>query len=539
MVQKKVCKSFRARCAHDFTVLNSFYLFRVFWVISLDLDEVEESDPREQNGSDLKDTTGDGADSGSTKKKRKSKKKKDATVTLDDTATEKDPEDDDTSSKVEANAMMPENRMLPVPRVRPNPIYRYLLGFGRVGQILVMEFILADEWIQTYLPALAALLNVITLQVFPSSRRLEYEDTAVSQTTGFVSNDGSIVRGGRKRKAQTQKDDQKALNQLMQIGDVSQARYRFLSQSFMERHGLGAYASESPEEAEMQSRIHRKKKNIVEDGEESDAEWIVEALTQDEPPSGRNGLVDTSVGVSVGSNGPALSVGMEFSFGEGRRKKKRSSLSEVARQTSTSRETKNHSRPRVSDRESGVMGRIRAAGANSLVGRSLLGAYPGDAPPPSEAASSAGLVDFATKYGYGEWSDDDSDEAGPRKKRRRETRSTGPSTKQGKGRKREPAQIGLDFDLSPRSSREIPRAAARASLLRQGSVVGSAMEEVRKRGHSSENTESRRRKVRRKKVDKLVKPAMERLREVETKKVVKPAMDILKQKAREGKSNED
>jgi hypothetical protein len=178
-------------------------------------------------------------------------------VKLDDAATEKDPEDDDASNKVEANAMMPKNPMLPVPRVRPNPIYRYLLGFGRVGQMLVMESILANEWIQTYPPTLAALLNVIVFQVFPSNRRLASgEETAVSQTTGFVSTDGSTVRGSRKRKAQTRKDDQKALNQLMQIGDVSQAKYCFLSQSFMERHGLGAYASESPEEAEMPSRIH-------------------------------------------------------------------------------------------------------------------------------------------------------------------------------------------------------------------------------------------------------------------------------------------
>jgi hypothetical protein len=62
MAQKKVCKGFRARCAHGFTVLNSFYLIRVFWVISLDIDKVKEPDPREQDGSDLKEITGDGGD---------------------------------------------------------------------------------------------------------------------------------------------------------------------------------------------------------------------------------------------------------------------------------------------------------------------------------------------------------------------------------------------------------------------------------------------------------------------------------------------
>jgi hypothetical protein len=59
------------------------------------------------------------------------------------------------------------------------------------------------------------------------------------------------------------------------------------------------------------------------------------------------------------------------------------------------------------------MGRIRAAGANSLVGRSLLGAYPGDVPSPNEAGNPHGLFDLAERYGYGEWSDSE-DETAPR-----------------------------------------------------------------------------------------------------------------------------
>mmetsp|Transcript_804 Transcript_804/g.1774 ORF Transcript_804/g.1774 Transcript_804/m.1774 type:complete len:240 (+) Transcript_804:121-840(+) len=53
------------------------------------------------------------------------------------------------------------------------------------------------------------------------------------------------------------------------------------------------------------------------------------------------------------------------------------------------------------------MGRLRAQGANSLMGRSILGAYPGDLPPPDEAGSSRGVVDLARRYGYGDWSDEE------------------------------------------------------------------------------------------------------------------------------------
>ena len=127
------------------------------------------------------------------------------------------------------------------------------------------------------------------------------------------------------------------------------------------------------------------------------------------------------------------------------------------------------------------MGRLRDLSSNNLVSRSLLGAYPRDALPPTEAASATGLLDLATKYGYGDWSDEDDDEYGApvkqRKKRTKTSSSSGPDdedddydapAKQRKKRttkkrsssggtekrkrKTSPSHLSLDFDLNSSSS---------------------------------------------------------------------------------------
>jgi hypothetical protein len=107
-----------------------------------------------------------------------------------------------------------------------------------------------------------------------------------------------------------------------------------------------------------------------------------------------------------------VSVGVGFAIGESTRKRSKkkssSSISSLARQSTSSTNRRKSSGPRVSDRKGGVMGRLRAAGANSLMGRNILGAYPGDLPPPQEAADPNGLYGLAERYGYGDWSDGDS-----------------------------------------------------------------------------------------------------------------------------------
>ena len=309
------------------------------------------------------------------------------------------------------------------PRIRPNRLYRYLLNYGYFGHVLIMESIMAVEWFHVYTPMLPSLVNYIMHDILKFKRESSRStgESLVSRTSGFLGADGSAIRAGRKKKAQTKKEDERALNQLRRLGDVKQVKYRFLSQSFMERHYLGPYGSNT----EIEVKIDLEEEKLVKDNRlprvidevESDSEWIVEALTQeaieDEEPLGLP--FDSSVGLSLGSDGPRVSVGVGFSIGESSsrkrsKKKSSSSISSLARQSTSSTKRKKSSGPRVSDREAGVMGRLRAAGANSLMGRSILGAYPGDLPPPQEAADANGLYGLAERYGYGDWSDVDNDD---------------------------------------------------------------------------------------------------------------------------------
>ena len=328
----------------------------------------------------------------------------------------------DAEPKEEATSGGHPTPTVPVPRFRPNRLYRFLLRQGRIGHILVMETMLAVAWTKTYFPPVVTVVSFLQKFFISERRRMSAEEdyAVASQTTGFVDAEGSSVRGGKRKKAQTKKADQKAIQQLKRIGDVKQAKYRYLSESFLRRHGLGDYAGAVG--SSVTSEVPRKKVLAIgeEDTEESDAEWIVEALTVEKPkPRRRGSSLTSSVDVSLTSS--SVSAGVEFGIGEPskKRKRKRTSVSDAARQVSTT--TKRVVRQQKSDRESGMIGKIRAAGANSIVGRSILGAYPGDVPAPEEAASSSGLLELAQRYGYGEWSDEDeiNDIETPRRRKRR------------------------------------------------------------------------------------------------------------------------
>jgi hypothetical protein len=314
------------------------------------------------------------------------------------------------------------------PRFRPNRLYRFFLRQGRVGHILVMESMLAVCWSKTYFPTIVTFVELFRRSLLSKRRLSDFEEdyAVASQTTGFVDAEGSSVRGGKRRKAQTKKADQKAIQQLKRIGDVKQAKYRYLSESFLKRHEMGAYAAADGISVGMNKFAEEVLASAAEkEAEESDAEWIVEALTSEKPkPRRRGSSLKPSLDVSLTSS--SVSVGVEFGLGEIPSKKiKRTSVSDVARQMSTP--TKRQVRQQKSDKESGVIGKIRAVGANSAVGRSILGAYPGDVPSPEEAASTSGLTDMARRYGYGEWSEEDDDDDdgndAKRTKRRKRIRS--------------------------------------------------------------------------------------------------------------------
>uniref|UniRef100_A0A7S4ADD3 Uncharacterized protein n=1 Tax=Pseudo-nitzschia australis TaxID=44445 RepID=A0A7S4ADD3_9STRA len=303
------------------------------------------------------------------------------------------------------------------PRVPPNFIFRRLLNYGVIGHILIMEMIVVSEWIQVYVPQIPSLAGYIVYDMLKYKRQSsrEREEPVNKRNSGFI-NIGEGSRLGRKPKKLRKKEDQNALDQLKRIGDVNQAKYRFLSQKFMERHALGPYSATISEieldlEA-VETDLASKNNQINEEVEaESDSGWILDALgvEEEEDIAPSKSPFDTNVGVSLCSSDPKVSVGIEFSLG---RKKSTKTSSQKLRNVfdndiMASKNKIKTPKPHVSDIESGVMGRIRAAGANSLVGRSILGAYPGDLPPPDEAASPKGVINLARRYGYGDWSDDD------------------------------------------------------------------------------------------------------------------------------------
>jgi len=314
----------------------------------------------------------------------------------------------------------PAEKPLPALRqVPPNFIFRRLQYYGRIGHILIMEIILASEWFNLYVPQIQSITNYILYDVLKHKKRSGRKGGEPDNYMdgGFV-NTGEGSRLPKASRKQRKKEDEKALDQLKNIGNVNQARYRFISESFMERHGLGPYSVAVSEiELDYEGSVSNKDRLAEEEeAAESDSGWILDALgVEEEEDFTSKPTFDTNVGLSVGNGGPKASVGVELTFGKKKTRKQSSSqiFRSVIDGSSISSKPKKPLKPPVSDNESGLMGRLRAQGANSLVGRSLLGAYPGDLPPPDEAANPRGVIDLARRYGYGDWSDeeDDDDEA--------------------------------------------------------------------------------------------------------------------------------
>ena len=291
---------------------------------------------------------------------------------------DKDDEEEDSPSE-EATAVSrpssstedPDRSRQMGPPVRPNAIYRILLGQGRLGHVVVMSCVLLIEWIHAYLPPLGGFLAWIATFLFPPTRgppRGPPRPTPANHRSG---------QSTKQRRKLTRQADEQALSQLQKL--TRDARYRHVSQSFLQRHQLGPYA-----------------KTIVVD----------EAKTS-------KPLIQPTVSIGVDSKGTSVSVGFEIGMGS-------------KKQTSPSKKKKRRSGPRASDRDGGdgIVGRIRVAtGANSRVSRSLFGAYPGDAAPLEQAASASGVTQLAEKYGYGDWSESDGDES-PRRRRRRKSSSS-------------------------------------------------------------------------------------------------------------------
>ena len=225
------------------------------------------------------------------------------------------------------------------------------------------------------------------------------------------------------------------------------------------RHQIGQFSNSEEDEnysflGKLDSDYNAITKGKFKPNEEGDdTAWVVEALTKPERKKGSGNMFD-SIKTSVSLESSGATVGLEFSIGGGKRNKnstkKRNAIVEAAMRSTSSR--RRPVRSKASDREGGggVMGRLRDLSANNLVSRSLFGAYPGDAVAPSEAASAKGVFDLASRYGYGDWSDDEVDM--PVKRRRKKASSSLlSSTREGKrlSSTTPRTSVSLNFDVSP------------------------------------------------------------------------------------------
>jgi hypothetical protein len=350
----------------------------------------------------------------------------------------------------------------------PNLIYRLLLPLGLIGRAIVMFCIMIAELLHHYIPELYVVLKwfFTTIGVYDplarSSRRRPLHTSMKPKGSGqlevntqysaFISSDAT---GGKKAsKEQKKAVDALALEKLSMLGTTREAKYRHLSEAFMKKYNLGKYAKEqkayesiiapSIKELYMDSRKQVDQQATDESDDEED-DWVVKALASDDIravdrlPS-IDGVTETKEGkvsaeetnrkkkrrrkksvpftitnveptATISTSGSA--IGLSFSIGFNGKKSKSKMLEAAAASRTDHGKKKRKVKPMASDREGGggVLGRIRAVGANNPLSSRLLGAYSLDAPSREEAGDARGIIEIAKRYGYGEWSDNDSDDS--------------------------------------------------------------------------------------------------------------------------------
>ena len=379
------------------------------------------------------------------------------------------------------------------PRIPPNALYRFLLNRGRIGHIAVTFVVLISEVVATYLPEMA-----LTITWFLKAVHIYDSDTAIQmaeQRRAARRRAEERQFGGKKAvKARKKKSDELAVYKLRAVGEVEEGKYCHLSSKFIERHRLGQFLPKSMEgkgglvkdvvveAVESKSTLGVGGADAEDDGvlgeseTEEEEDWVVQALqdekatkaSEDETPTDHNNgecsdatsRVQPSVSFKGSSDGAsAVSVGFDFTIGGGKKNGRKDSVLVAAAASKGSQEYHNRKKPagpKASDRNGGggVMGRLRAAGANSIVSSRILGAYPADAVPITDAGSADGVIDLASRYGYGDWDESD-DESGDSKfyfgeestqrRRRKRRRQLGPSHSRSSGRTRSSRSTsGLD-----------------------------------------------------------------------------------------------
>lgn len=286
-------------------------------------------------------------------------------------------------------------------RKPPNALCRFLIRQGIIGRIFAMLLTIVMEWSEAYVPPLAKSVAYLWNRVFPDQEpnrlRVHRPKTVNTMASASVSSQRT-GQSEKQRKQLAKQADLIALEQLKRLGSLQDAKYRYVSEAFLRRHSLGRWAkTQTPLAGNGESSIATSARGPLKEArprlndEVENVGWILKEL-RDSPKS-----LDATAGdysevlMNVNRKGDTI-----ISAGRVRRKptKTRQKLS----------------RQRASDRDGGdgILGRIRAANTSSFSSRKLLGAYPGDAVPLAEAANKRGVIDLARKYGWGEWSDDES-----------------------------------------------------------------------------------------------------------------------------------
>jgi len=349
------------------------------------------------------------------------------------------------------------------PTVPPSALYRFWLTKGRVGHIIVAAMAITSEFATCYLPFLASfvtwLLKATGIYDAEKAIRVAEARRAAAMRGHAV---GSPKRGrfGGNKRAQTARKkaaDQVAVGKLRSLageggagGIARDSRYCHLSSSFMKRHALGPYSLEIDAKAARDGLVQDVVgESVAEHGEElvmdalkgkmgeveapdeteEEEDWVVQALSADQfqkeevceteddlNSRERPYRVEPYVEIEAGSSGEnSVSFGVDFTIGGPRRRPSTRDAMLKAAAESRSSIAGGRRRKVVGQRSSdrsgggGVLGRIRAAGGDMIPAR-VLGAYPGDAAPIEEAGSANGLFALASRYGYGEWSDENDDD---------------------------------------------------------------------------------------------------------------------------------
>ncbi len=295
----------------------------------------------------------------------------------------------------------------------PNTLQRFLLSQGYFGRALAASTILISEMVHRYLPE----VHRIVLSFIPehsgsgrgsSSKKRGLKSRGVHLEYAAVATAGQSVGGKKVSKEQKKEMDRVAMDKLKHVkGGVKSGKYAHLSTAFMTKYNLGKYAAEAKIFEDIISPLEDDEKIVDEeatakaelmdkdDETEEEEDWVVQALGGDKWKADQEDEDDY----------------FDSDTSNTSEKKRTESMLEAARQSKSSASIRKDVRVKGSDKDGGggVLGRLRAAGANSGVSTRILGAYPNDAAPIEEAASAIGVAELAEKYGYGEWSDTDED----------------------------------------------------------------------------------------------------------------------------------